>query len=329
MTETRTNVLRALWAPKLVRVSALLVAGVAAYDSFSSQFGLPTLGSILGMSGSLLPWWGWLLILQTIFVYALFEYVRRIQVPGAYDDADLRERVETAIQTTARELQNLTETVEPALESQVLMNEAFERRMEGFEAISESVTGRLDEHRDWLRAQEAAQGEWAKRIETHHESRIDRLEGQIKKLDEKTARSLYAVRTKEALDQISTDIEEIAAGLYSPFASGDTCDQENWSKWEKTQERWLGLMRAWVEHGKWYFGDLTSAVMETPDHKYGGKWTVSDSQFPNAEAVRIFKKFRIIQTQWEGVKDKVTENLYYVAYYGMSDTEVRRGEPAK
>lgn len=34
-----------------------------------------------GMTGALLPWWGWLLVLQALFTYALFEYVRIKAVP--------------------------------------------------------------------------------------------------------------------------------------------------------------------------------------------------------------------------------------------------------
>lgn len=78
MAESRISTLRAIWAPRLVKVAFGAVALVAGYDSFSSQFGFPKLGTVLGMSGTLLPWWGWLLILQAIFVYALFEYVRRM-----------------------------------------------------------------------------------------------------------------------------------------------------------------------------------------------------------------------------------------------------------
>jgi hypothetical protein len=67
-----------LLAPKLVRWGLALLAVIGGYDTVASQAELPTLRDILGMSGALLPWWGWLLILQAILVYALFEYVRRM-----------------------------------------------------------------------------------------------------------------------------------------------------------------------------------------------------------------------------------------------------------
>lgn len=78
MAESRTSTFGALLKPKLVRVGLAIFAALAAYDTLSSQLELPTVRRWWGMSGSLLPWWGWLLILQAIFVYALFEYVRRL-----------------------------------------------------------------------------------------------------------------------------------------------------------------------------------------------------------------------------------------------------------
>lgn len=193
----------------------------------------------------------------------------------------------------------------------------------------DSLAERLNEHRGLLQSLESGQKASEARLEGLLDRDIERLKTLIKSLDEKVARSLYAIRTRDALEEISAEIEADADILYSRLASGEVYDKVAWGKWENVNQHWIGLIRAWVEHGKWYFGDLTTAVLEVPDHKYGGEWTVSDSQFPNAEAVRIFKKFRIIQTQWEAVKDKVQENLYYVAYHGMSDVEVRRGEQAK
>src|SRR5689334_14220725 len=80
----RLETLRELVRPKLIGWGSLLIGAIAAYDSCSNQFpqlGLRKLGDILlpgvTMTGALLPWWGWLLILQAIFVYSLFEYVRR------------------------------------------------------------------------------------------------------------------------------------------------------------------------------------------------------------------------------------------------------------
>jgi hypothetical protein len=167
------------------------------------------------------------------------------------------------------------------------------------------------------------------RAEARIGAEVERIEALTKKLDARVGLSFYALRTREALEQISADIETDAEILYARLADGETYDIEAWGKWENVHYHWLGLIRAWIEHGKWYYGDLTTAVLDVPDHKYSGENSVSDNQLPNAEAVRVFKKFRIIHAQWQAVKDKVRENLYYVAYHGMSDVEVRHGEQAR
>jgi len=77
MAETRSGFLQSLLAPKIVRAGLILWILFSGYDTVSSQLELPTVRALLGMSGSLLPWWGWLLVLQAILGYALFEYVRR------------------------------------------------------------------------------------------------------------------------------------------------------------------------------------------------------------------------------------------------------------
>jgi hypothetical protein len=99
MAEAKKSVLAEVLRPKLVRYGGLLMALVAAWDAISNQFSLPKMGRLLGMSGSLLPWWGWLLILQALFVYGLFEYVRQASFPDtppAHDDSELRERLSAA-----------------------------------------------------------------------------------------------------------------------------------------------------------------------------------------------------------------------------------------
>jgi hypothetical protein len=84
----RFTTLREILRPKIIGWGGSLLVVLGFYDLFCSQFGLPPLKEIiswviprLGMTGALMPWWGWFLVLQTVFLYALFEYVRRAQ-PG-------------------------------------------------------------------------------------------------------------------------------------------------------------------------------------------------------------------------------------------------------
>lgn len=89
MAESSLRALHDMLRPKVVWLGGSIIAAVAAWDSFSNQFPswhMRKLGDLLpdwlGMTGALLPWWGWLLILQAVFTYALFEYVRT-KMPSA------------------------------------------------------------------------------------------------------------------------------------------------------------------------------------------------------------------------------------------------------
>jgi len=97
MRKSYWELLRDIFRPRIVRVVALLVAGLTIYDPLSNQFGLPKLGTLWGVSGQLLPWWGWLLILEAVFVYALFEYIRSLPQVAVPDELDrLKNRISRA-----------------------------------------------------------------------------------------------------------------------------------------------------------------------------------------------------------------------------------------
>ena len=77
MSESRLQTLGAVlrsWVARLV-VGGSIFAGI--YQFGCDPFDWPKLPALWGMTGVLVPWWGWLLIAQAGFVYALFEYVRR------------------------------------------------------------------------------------------------------------------------------------------------------------------------------------------------------------------------------------------------------------
>jgi hypothetical protein len=76
MAQGRASTLQEVLKPRIVRLAGGTVVGLGFYDVLCNQLGLPPLKTLVGMSGAIMPWWGWLLILQSVFVYALFEYVR-------------------------------------------------------------------------------------------------------------------------------------------------------------------------------------------------------------------------------------------------------------
>ena len=95
MAETRFSVLQGIFRPWYIKVGsaiALAFAIVGAYSGVQSQFpaSLPLLETLIVMTNlAVLPWWGWLLVLQTLFVYALFEYIR-ISLPSADEAIPVR-----------------------------------------------------------------------------------------------------------------------------------------------------------------------------------------------------------------------------------------------
>jgi hypothetical protein len=146
MAESPSTTLRNLWRPKLVKISALFVAGVAAYDSFSSQFALPKLGRIVGMSGQLLPWWGWLLTLQAIFVYALFEYVRRMApaLPsGGQPDLPVLDYQPRPIDYSKKQIAEQLEAIEQIRGEIEYLKEEREKAKTREGAQAESISGRV------------------------------------------------------------------------------------------------------------------------------------------------------------------------------------------
>ena len=78
--EVFREIQKRLW----VQVVLLVWAVIATYDTFLSQFvpeeysaQLPKAWQVTAMTGELLPWWGWLLILAAILVAASLEYAAR------------------------------------------------------------------------------------------------------------------------------------------------------------------------------------------------------------------------------------------------------------
>ena len=67
------------WYIKAGSALAIAFAAINGYAALQDQFPtLPKLQEVVVMAHVLpLPWWGWLLVVQSIFLYALYEYVRR------------------------------------------------------------------------------------------------------------------------------------------------------------------------------------------------------------------------------------------------------------
>lgn len=108
----RLSTLREIAKPWWVTASAALAALAGIWQFGCDQLGWPKLPEAWAMTGAYVPWWGWLLILQAIFVAALFEYVRRLPLVlkqesafanAAYDDSAILHQV-TSLQNQSENM---------------------------------------------------------------------------------------------------------------------------------------------------------------------------------------------------------------------------------
>ncbi len=309
------------------------------------------------MSGSLLPWWGWLLILQAIFVYGLFEYVRRqavspMTVPSLGEvNAVLEHRAdrlssrftqsvnellightkrEDGIEALAKRTHAEVAKLQPRVEELHRLVRAViddYQRMSGLEARFEEGQSRLQtalapiialpQMAESLRSDLIVVQRDLEKMEEVQRGERDRRLG-----------SLYALGARERLANLQDQIEHDASSLYDGLKSGETYDQSRWEQWETTHSRWQTSLNEWLDTATWYALAVKERTLTVDENKYGLDWSVLENQFPNAEAVRRFRKFRIIHQQWEQVIPNVIGGLNGVAFNGLTDLEARSGRPA-
>ncbi len=149
------------------------------------------------------------------------------------------------------------------------------------------------------------------------------LEKEFKAHLEQTQTSFATLQQREHLKLFENLIIEKSSILYDDLKSGKTLDAEGWKEWKNTHSQWRSLLSRWIETARFYTMDLETQILNTPDEKYSSEWTVKDNQLPDAEAVRIFKQYRIQQSQWEDVRQMVDKNIRSVAFFGMKESEVR------
>lgn len=198
------------------------------------------------------------------------------------------------------------------------------QRMSGVEA-------RVTEHLDKLKADIAplvgvpAKLEMVRVDGAQTATAVEKLTQLVERNANQSHASFAAVMARERLPKFGSEIIRLGDALYDRLKSGETYDETMWKQWENTYSAWLSAVNQWCEIGKWYAASLEDRVFQIDDEKYGLVWGVNDVQFPSAEAVRRFKKFRILYTQWEAMRSSVDQGTYQVAYTGLSERDVRRG----
>lgn len=264
------------------------------------------------MSGSLLPWWGWLLIAQAIFVYALFEYVRRItQSPHT--------EVGPPLSIAQEELARLQSTA-----SQQAIS--ISRLEEQVEAIGHTQT-----------SERAVVGNLGGAIEQIME-RLDKLEARFDATlslnsDDSAQRfralylALAAIWHRERLKQLEVALKEEGEWLSLPVTEKRFHDENEWDRWQGREENWRCDLDRWCELAEVYKRGVSRSIVATPEHLYKAKWSITDDQFPNANAVWQFKTFRIILRNWDTALADVQRRVHLAAFGGQA-AQIVAGEDA-
>lgn len=127
-------------------------------------------------------------------------------------------------------------------------------------------------------------------------------------------------------DSGPTLIRRDAGYLYNRLKAGEKYDDAKWHQWENVRDHWEQTMQEWLSTATFFGRNIQARTLTVDDREYGREWDVSEAQFSNAEAVRRFKKFRIVQRQWEQIVQEVDGGLHQVAFNGKTQQEVRNGE---
>lgn len=150
----------------------------------------------------------------------------------------------------------------------------------------------------------------------------------VKDHRERTLEALYAIGARERLNGLEAAINQDASDLYDRLKGGEHYDAQKWLQWENILAHWEASLTEWLGTATWYALAVKERTLTVDEALYGQGWTISEAQFPNAEAVRRFKKFRIIYRNWLEVLPQVRTGMDAVAFTGLSPMEARSGRPA-
>lgn len=284
----------ALLRPKIVRLSLTLLAGIATYDAVSNQFEWPKIPRILGMTGSLLPLWGWLLVAQAILMLALFDYVRR-NVRSTAGNAQLLD--EPRVRQIAEEVW--------AGHSDAKLQNAFNDLAAAHAVVIErDVFDHVNERFDAQLKQIAIQAAEFVGFKAEAEKRL--LANDY---------AFAAIGHREFLLDRASKLEQEAGALFLEAYGGSLAANGTWTEWEKRYKYWRGVLEEWLIFANPYWSNLQE-VRKTPDNIHKLSWTFGDGQFPDSAAIHEYRTFCVLHHNWNDVKDKVHAEVRRVAFEG-------------
>lgn len=322
----------------MVRAIAATAGAVPFYDAASNQFGFPKISALWGMSGDLLPWWGWLLIGQAVFVYALFEYVRRglATPPVQNENLDARLRVLEGSSPDFGHLGVLENAVErlAKLDPRVEALERLQReiiddyqRMSGLEArFSDMLDGLKDGIAQKNLSSASNHGvlqdklsELQKALEafTGRQAALDSLTADDVAIRLKTVfDAIGAIYHRERLIEMADRLEKGAKELQAPTTVKKHYDADEWGVWKSHEEAWRRVLEQWCDLADNYVSGLSGKILTVADSHYTTAGVADVGQFPIAEDYIEYKRFCGRLKNWHNWQEEARRAVHQAAFNG-------------
>lgn len=249
------------------------------------------------------------------------DYTEVDQVRGEL--AEKVDQIFLRIGTVDRDLRNELDGLREQLK-------ALEEKARAVIQDYQTVLGRLakaDERADAASArielqitQTARDFEFTRREEAKLADDIKSSEGTLRE-------SINALVAKADLAALATEIEKVGDELFLPLKSGERYDRERWGSWQSIHSHWERTVTEWADKARWYGKNVKADIFRVEDREYDDtNWGVDDAQFPDADAVRRYKRHRIIQGHWRAMRHVVDPNVLAVAYGAISEKECHGGK---
>jgi hypothetical protein len=203
--------------------------------------------------------------------------------------------------------------------------EAAARRLEQTPALDEAafkkeILLKASEHVNHLFELQAkidsAQGDRMKAIEGDLET--DRAE--VKKVLNQFSVvfiAFQALLARERLNETSERLIKEGRVLFTAPDKGAVLHGKDWQSWTHKLRNWEGALDYWCKIAGSYFPDTKGFITNVPRTAYtDGDWHIEDSQFPDANAVFIYKTFANHFENWAKIKDEVMTRVHISAFGG-------------
>jgi hypothetical protein len=323
--------LRDLFKPLAVRIGASSAGIIGAYDAISNQFILPKLGKIIGMSGTLLPWWGWLLVLEAILVFALFEYVRRHAIPekpmthsqasesfGQVVDSfgkleDRLKGAEERIDKAGKAVEEITKFNSSVTHSQLDLIEDVNKRLA-------NVIVELAEHKqhmsDCYTAQDEARREGLNALKLEIEQ-IRRGGGDLQERINTLFMALQAIDAMGREARLAGAMFGEGEFLIQRVHANQPVKGDDWKDWENHRtsfesafDQWMQIARSWNRNADRWLARVQSEDL-TSKQPAG-----IDELFDGSKAVFTYLGFANKFDRWQAFRSHILTALHMTAFGG-------------